>query len=201
MLEEIFMAEKPYVVAIAGGTCSGKSTLADRLRDRLQGTYSTMVFHMDDYFMKQCPTTIAPITGIEYVEHNHPSSMELDRFGEDFKKARHGQTDLILVEGLFALYLEEIRTHADLKVFVDLASDARMARRIPKHMQWGQTYEQVVNRYLDTVRFRHDELVEPTRWHADVVINGTLDDNKGTDILENTLRTALAGPGMGSKEE
>ena len=90
----------------------------------------------------------------------------------------------MLVEGLFALHLEAVRERADLKVFVDLESDERLARRIVKFMAWGDTYEQVTSRYLDTVRFRHNELVEPTRWHADLVLNGTLDSHRGVAVLE-----------------
>ena len=78
-----------------------------------------------------------------------------------------------------------------MKVCGDLESDARLVRRIVKHMAWGQTDEQVTDRYLDTVRFRHNELIEPTRWHADVVVNGTLDSNQGEQVVEAFLRGRL----------
>lgn len=182
---------KPVVVAIAGGTCSGKSTLADILHERIRDSHQVLLLNMDSYFKKNPPTTTAPITRIEYVEHNHPTTLEMDRLLEDFRAALAGDYDLVLVEGLFALYEDEIRENADLKIFVDLLSDARLVRRIKKHMSWGQSYEEVTDRYLDTVRFRHDELIEPTRWHADLVINGTLDSNKGADIVINYLLTQL----------
>ena len=54
-----------------------------------------------------------------------------------------------------------------------------------------RAFEQVTERYLDTVRFRHNELIEPTRWHADLVINGTLDANKGTEIAACYLQNRL----------
>lgn len=175
---------KPYVVAIAGGTCSGKSTLTDRLEARLSPRYKTAVIHMDSYFKKEPPTTIAPITRKEYVEHNHPTTLELERMYEDFARitGEGEDTQLVLIEGLFALYLDEIRERADLKIFVDLESDERLARRITRFMAWGQTYEEVTERYLDTVRFRHKELIEPSRWHADIVVNGTLDRNQAEDV-------------------
>ena len=187
------MEKRPYVVAIAGGTCSGKSTLTDRLEAYFSPLCQVKVFHMDGYFKKNPPTTIAPITRKEYVEHNHPETLELDRLYQDFQEAaaEGAPWDLVLVEGLFALYLGPIRERADLKVFVDLESDARLVRRIVKHMAWGQTYEQVTDRYLDTVRFRHNELMEPTRWHADVVVNGTLDSNQGEQVVEAFLRGRL----------
>ena len=178
------MSKKPFIVAIAGGTCSGKSTLTKNIGDSLGEKFKVKTINMDSYFKKEPPTTIAPISRKEYVEHNHPTTLELPRLISDFLEAAASPDyDLVLIEGLFALYIDEIREKADLKVFVDLASDARLVRRITKHMGWGQSYEQVTERYIDTVRFRHNELIEPTRWHADVVVNGTLDSNKGTQIV------------------
>jgi uridine kinase len=189
------MQSKPYVVGIAGGTCSGKSTLSDRLEEALKNDYKVIVFHMDKYFKRPSPTSIAPITRIEYVEHNHPDSIDLDLLYTDFFTAvedrSENMADIILIEGLFSLYLDKIRNVLDLKVFVDLKSDERIVRRIKKFMQWGQTMEEITNRYLDTVRYRHDELIEPSRWHADIVINGTLDAYMGTDVLLKYLKVRL----------
>ena len=136
---------------------------------------------------------MAPITRKVYAEHNTPEALELERFYSDFAQACAPGSGrrLVLVEGLFALHLEAVRERADLKVFVDLESDERLARRIVKFMAWGDTYEQVTSRYLDSVRFRHNELVEPTRWHADLVLNGTLDSHKGVAVLEGYLRQQL----------
>ena len=77
----------------------------------------------------------------------------------------------------------EIRGSADLKIFVDLDSDERLVRRIDKFMARGQTKQEVTDRYIDTVRFRHNELIEPTRWHADVVANGVFDRSKVEAVI------------------
>lgn len=184
--------KKPYVIAVAGGTCSGKSTLADRLYESLKADYRTLKIAMDAYFKKECPRVIAPITGKEYVEHNHPTTLELDRLFADFEKAiSSDEYEVVIIEGLFALYLEEIRTKADLKIFVDLESDERLVRRIRKFEAWGQTFDEITERFLATVRFRHAELIEPTRWHADVVLNGDFDRGCGIKIVEDYIRDAL----------
>lgn len=187
------MNGKPYVVAIAGGTCSGKSTLADNLEAAFAPKCTVQALHMDGYFKKEPPTTVAPITRKVYVEHNSPDTLELDRMYADFQKlaAPGGGLDLLLVEGLFALYLDPIRERADLKIFVDLPSDERLARRIVRFMAWGQTFEEVTERYLDTVRFRHNELIEPTRWHADLVVNGVLDRAQGVDVASCYIQRRL----------
>lgn len=189
------MDKKPFVVGVAGGTCSGKSTLTDRLEQIFSAECRVAVFHMDQYFRKPSPTTIAPITRREYVEHNHPSTIDLDRFYADFIPAARGENtngyDLVIAEGLFALYLDEIRELLDFKIFVDLKSDHRLVRRIKRFIARGQTFDEITDRYIDTVRFRHDELIEPSRWHADIVVNGTLDDNLAVDVLSGYIRSAL----------
>lgn len=189
------MGKKPYIVGITGGTCSGKTTLVEKLEEALGKNYKVAVLHMDKYFKRPSPTTIAPITRKEYVEHNHPDTLDLDTMFADFVEIADGrsedQVDIFLVEGLFALYLDRIRDRLDLKVFVDLKSDERLIRRVKRFMAFGQTMDEIVERYLDTVRFRHDELIEPTRWHADIVINGTLYTNSGSDLLLSYLEQQI----------
>lgn len=159
------------IIGIAGGTCSGKSTLSEKL-GVIYGD-DCRVIHMDSYFRKPFIHTIAPITGIEYVEHNHPDALMLDELYADFEaEIESGAHRIVIIEGLFALYLERIRERLDLKIFVDLDSDERLVRRIRRFTNMGQSYDEITSRYIDTVRFRHNELIEPTRWHADVVING-----------------------------
>lgn len=188
--------KKPFVIAIAGGTCSGKSTLAERLTEALQKDYKVTLLNMDRYFRRPGITTIAPITGIEYVEHNHPDALRLEDMFADYDAAVEDTSDeaadIVIIEGLFALYLPEIRTKADLKLFVDLDSDERLVRRIDKFMARGQTKQEVTDRYIDTVRFRHNELIEPTRWHADMVVNGVLDRCKAEEIILAYVNTKRA---------
>ena len=172
------------VIGIAGGTCSGKTTLSETLNTKLtEAGKRVSLIHMDAFFKQVTPTVIAPFTGIEYPEHNHPDSFRLDEFYEAIENAKNSPDfDVVIVEGLLTLYLPECREKCDIKVFVDLLSDERLLRRIHKHMVLkNQTMDEVAERYLDTVRYRHDEFVEPTRWYADMVVNGN--DNKGADIL------------------
>ena len=182
--------KKPYVVGIGGGTCSGKSTLTGYLKERF-AEVNPVIFNMDAYFIKPFKTTIAPITGKPYPEVNHPSAIDLDRLYADFDAAvSDPENRLVIIEGLFALYLPEIYGRCDLKIFVDLKSDARLVRRIRRHLERGDTFDEITDRYIDTVRFRHDELVEPTRWRADMVLNGTF-YGRETEIAETVIRANL----------
>ena len=109
----------------------------------------------------------------------------------DFRAAvSNPENRLVIIEGLFALYLPELLEHYDLKIFVDLKSDARLVRRIRRHLERGDTFDEITDRYIDTVRFRHDELVEPTRWRADLVLNGTF-YGKEVDVAETVIRAGM----------
>jgi len=181
-----------YVIGIAGGTCSGKTTLSGILEEKL-ADYKVNVLHMDKYFKNPTPTTIAPIKGIEYPEHNHPDSFKLDEFFSDLDSAVKGDDDIVIVEGLLILHFGEIREKLNLKIFVDLPSDERLIRRVKRFMRdRGQTLDEVASRYLDTVRYRHNEFVEPSRWFADIVLNGDYTTHNGADMVARLIRAEVA---------
>jgi Uridine kinase len=174
-----------YVIGITGGTCSGKTTLTQALADKLIADgYAVKVIHMDSYFKNPTPTVIAPFTGIEYSEHNHPDSFRMQEFYDAVDEAVKGDETYLFLEGLLVLHLEYIRNKLDLKLFIDLQSDERLVRRIKRFQKNNnQTLEEISDRFLDTVRYRHAEFVEPSRWYADLVINGCFNLNNGTDII------------------
>lgn len=186
------MSKKVYIVGISGGTCSGKSTITNRLKEMLGEKYNVSTLHLDKYYKRPEMRTIAPITRIEYAEHNHPDCMDIDRIYNDLTAAISHETnnDVVLIEGLFAFYFDRLREMLDLKIFIDLKSDERIYRRIKRWMD-HQTFDEIALRYLDTVRYRHDEFIEPTRWHADIVINGTLDANLGTSIIASHIEAQI----------
>ncbi len=185
------MNQKPYVVGIAGGTASGKTTLVEKLPPLLE-PLRVYRFNCDHYYrFDNMPKVIAPFTGIEYKEANIPEALRLEELFRDFADVCEGRTeeeyDVVLIEGLFVLYLPELRERLNLKVFIDLQSDERLIRRIRRWMPLGQTMDEIADRYLDTVRYRHNEYVEPTRWYADLVLNGTLSD-KSLDVLATYIK-------------
>ncbi len=181
-----------FIVGIAGGTCSGKTTLSAYIEEQLGQTLKVNVLHMDKYFKNPTPNTVAPFTGVEYPEHNHPDSFKLDEFYADLESAAKGDADVLVVEGLLILHLERVRKMLDLKIFVDLPSDERLIRRVKRFMRdRGQTMEEVAERYLDTVRYRHAEFVEPSRWYADVVVNGNNDLHRGNAMIVKLIEACV----------
>ena len=176
-----------FIIGISGGSCSGKTTLAERLGALFVGR--AKVIHLDRYYKSPPLQTVAPITRREYAEHNHPDCMDLPKILRDVDAAA-ATHEVVVVEGLFALYFEKLRERLNLKVFVDLQSDERLYRRIKRWLN-KQSMEEIADRFLDTVRYRHDEFIEPMRWHADLVLNGTLDSHRGVDVIKRYVEQFL----------
>ena len=183
-----------YTIGIAGGTCSGKTTLTAALEKRFADEgVRTVSVHLDRFFKNPAPTTVAPFTGIEYPEHNHPDSFKLDEFYKAIDDAKASDADVVIVEGILVLWLEEARKRLDLKVFIDLPSDERLYRRIVRFMRdRGQTLDEVATRYLDTVKYRYDEFVEPSRRFADLLFNGSAKPETSADILCGYVKSKLS---------
>lgn len=185
-------AHKPLVIGIAGGTASGKSTLSRRLAEALADR-RVHIMHMDAYFLKVKPHMRAPITGEDWEDHNHPASFDLDGLVRDLDARCHaGIEEVLVVEGLMTLYHAPLRARLDLAIFVDAPADERIVRRLKRNMAAGHAFDDIARFYLDSVRFRHNEFVEPSRWHADIVLNGSYPSDRGLEVVVAWIRECLA---------
>jgi len=175
---------RPFVVVMAGGSASGKTTVAEGLA--AQGDV-LRISHDRYYLDAPDPTshnfdhpdaleTSLLVTQVEDLVAG--GSVELPVYGfEGHRRAPH--TDradprpIVLVEGILTLEHPPLARLADLRVFVHAPPDVRLARRILRDVaQRGRQLEGVVQRYLDHVRPMHDRFVEPSRAHADLVLDG-----------------------------
>jgi len=171
------------IVGLAGGTGSGKSAIARSLVARVGGC----VIDLDSYYQDRSSDDPASIdVGLLVTQ------LEQLTRGEAVRKPvysfeSHAQTGveviaparLVLVEGLFTLWWEGLRSLLDVKVFVDAPPDVRLIRRIRRDTaERGRTLEQVLQQYAGTVRLGHERYVEPTRAHADLVVtnDGPIED-------------------------
>ncbi|MCL2023225.1 MAG: AAA family ATPase [Oscillospiraceae bacterium] len=182
--KEETQAQKPYVIGVAGGSASGKTTFTDTLA--VAFTHDPQVFHMDDYFKPEAlrPYSKAPITGKMYIDDNHPDTMDLLALRRDLAAAiAENQGGVIIVEGLLTLWDEELCGLLDLKIFVDCPADERIVRRLKRNMKWRQKFDDIAAVYLDLVRYRHDEYVESTKWRADFFVNGSSPSVKVVEML------------------
>lgn len=179
--------KKAIVIGIAGGSGSGKSTICSEIEKNLDGLL-VKVIHIDDYYKADKPNVTSPFTGVIYADYNHPNSIDFDRLIRDYTIFAKQEIDVIIIEGLMTLYKDEIRDILDLKIYIDCQADERIVRRIKRNLSWGESFEEITSVYLDAVRYRHNEFVEPSRWHADIILNGSNLSKKGKDLVVKWIR-------------
>ena len=178
-----------FLVGIAGGTASGKSTFCEKLEKSLC-ELKIKSLHMDTYFKpkNERPCAEAFITRIKYTDDNHPLTVDFDRLKNDLKQLQSGEYEIIIIEGLLTLWDNDICNMLDLKLFMDCESDERFARRIKRNMQRGLTMDEITTFFLDMVKFRHNEYVEPSKWRADLIINGSKPSETSLQVVSEYIR-------------
>ena len=164
-------------ILIAGGSASGKSTLAALLAERLSVEHRVAVIAMDSFYKPEAELPLFTVANSKtYRDYNCPEAFDLVRMHEAIAAAK-ADHDIVIVEGLLTLDKTVVCCEADLRVFVDCPADVRFARRIKRNLSWGLSAEDIINVYVDLVRYRHEEYVEPTKANADLVVDTT----HGTD--------------------
>ena len=181
---------RTIVIGLAGGSGSGKTTIAEALVDAIAGV--AYVRH-DDYYRHRPELSLAERTKVNY---DHPDSLETSLLISHLAALRDGQpverpvydftthlraaetvmvapAPVVLVEGILVLADDELRRMMDLKIYVDTDADLRLARRMDRDIhERSRTAESVLTQYLSTVRPMHLEFVEPSKRHADMIIPG-----------------------------
>jgi uridine kinase len=190
--------KKPLLIGIAGGSASGKTTFCGKL-EKFLSNYTIKTLHMDDYFKpeKNRPYVESPINGKMYTDDNHPNSVNLLQFKKDLFHSLKDNYNIVIIEGLLTLWDKEIYSRLDLKLYIDCLSDERIVRRLRRNMSWGLNFDEISNVYLDMVRYRHDEFVEPTKWKADIILNGSSPSENSLlaiiGLVENKMKIFYGG--------
>jgi uridine kinase len=178
------------VIGIAGGTGSGKTTIAEYILKTV-GPEKIAFFPHDAYYRELDGLTVEERAKVNF---DHPSSLETELLIEHLNLLRNGQsieiphydfkthtrTDqttpinpqpILMVEGILIFVEPELRELFDLKIFVDTDPDIRFIRRLKRDIEErGRTTQNVIEQYLDTVRPMHLEFVEPSKRYANVII-------------------------------
>ena len=186
------MQEKPQslVIGIAGGTGSGKTTVANVILERVGKEHISYLPH-DAYYRE---LSDLPPDQKAAVNFDHPDSLETELMIKHIHKLINGQSvelpiydfsthsrtgktirvdpqRVIIVEGILIFAVPELRKLFDVKLFVDTNADVRFIRRLQRDIsERGRTTEMVIHQYLTTVRPMHLEFAEPSKRYANVII-------------------------------
>lgn len=205
------LGARPFAVAIAGGSGSGKTSLTRALVGLL-GRDRCAVLDHDSYYrdLAHLPPEVRADANFD-----HPESLENDLMAQHIERLRLGlpverpvydftthtrragttrveARPVILCEGILLLAVAELRSAFDLRVFVDTPADVRALRRVRRDIvERGRTVESVVHQYLESVRPMHERFVEPARASADLVLGWQHTPEEWAATVLATLRGRL----------
>lgn len=184
------MNRKPLIIGVAGGTASGKTTIANAIMESINHPQMVMIPH-DAYYKD---ASAKPLSERARINFDHPDSLETDLMVLHLQELIAGRSiempvydfsshsrlkkgivkkpaKVIIVEGILIFCEQALRDLMDVKIFVDTDSDLRFIRRLKRDIQSRQrSMESVIDQYLGTVRPMHNTFVEPSRKYADLII-------------------------------
>lgn len=180
----------PLIVGVAGGSGSGKSTVAQKVAELL-ADFSVASVSMDAYYRNMSHLTLEERKQLNW---DHPDVVDMELLGDQLEALASGaaidkpvfdyvthlratrtervpSADVVLVDGILLFWDPRVRALCDLKIYVDVEADIRLIRRIRRDMRMrGRQLNDILNQYLGTVRPMHEEFVEPTKQFADVIV-------------------------------
>lgn len=182
--------QRPFLIGVAGGACSGKTTISEKLTE-LAGADNVALIKLDSYYVASTHPELAERKRSNY---DHPDAFDWALLNDHLAAivagapvpvpvydyadyARSSEVSMVraarivVVEGILVLYDPQLRDRFDLKVFVDTDADIRLIRRLDRDVvERGRTPESIVAQYLTTVRPAHEQFIEPSKRHADVIL-------------------------------
>ncbi len=207
-------AMKCLIIGVAGGTGSGKSSIARNIMNQLPKG-SAVMFDHDSYYKDH---RNLPIEEREKLNYDHPDSLDNQllvrhlhalRAGEPVDKPvydfvthsrlerieRINPAPIVIVEGILILADEHIRNACDIKIFVDTDADIRVFRRIRRDMeQRGRSFASIREQYYKTVRPMHLQFVEPSKRWANLIIPEGGENKIALDVVVEKLMRFLGDP-------
>lgn len=197
-----------YIIGIAGGTASGKTTVVKEIVNSLPNG-EVVVIPQDSYYKD---SSHVPAEERQYINFDHPDAFDWDLLVEQITMLRQGKaidqptysyitstrqpetvhiepSKVIIIEGIMALVSPQLRELMDLKIFVDAADDDRLMRLIRRDIvERGRTAEMVLSRYERIVKSMHEEFIEPTKKYADIIIPQGGTNEKAIKALQMAIQ-------------
>ena len=200
------------LVGIAGGTGSGKTSFAVKIRDRV-GEDRCVLIAQDAYYKDGSTLSHAAQAAINY---DHPDAFDTSLLVQDLRDLRSGRPvphltydhasyarrvlpdpvkprQVVILEGILVLAEEPLRRLMDIKLFIDADSDVRILRRLQRDIQErGRNFESVQRQYLESVRPMHLEFVEPSKRYADLIVPEGAENEVALEAVVARVRAMLA---------
>lgn len=201
------------LIGIAGGTGSGKTTLADKLVDNF-GNDEVSILRHDSYYKRHDNMTYEERSQLNY---DHPDAFDTELLCEHIRKLKageavempvydytiHNRSDkvvlvnpapVIVLEGILIFAEKQLCELMDIKVFVDTDADVRILRRIVRDVkERGRSLDSVITQYLTTVKPMHEQFVEPSKRRADIIIPEGGENIVALEMLIQRVRKHLNG--------
>ena len=201
----------PKFIGIAGGTGSGKTTVAELIQKEF-GKDKCCIISMDSYY-KDFPNL--PLSERKKINYDHPSAFDIELFKKHLLQLKEDKcveipeysfsqyrrtgksrkvcpTPILIVEGILLFYYEDMRNIFDIKIFIDADSDVRIIRRIRRDvLKRGRGLKSVTQQYLKTVHPMHIQFVEPTKQFADIIIPRGGKNEIAMDIIIAKIKSLL----------
>lgn len=199
------------IIGIAGGTGSGKTTVVRKIVDTLPAN-TVAVIPQDSYYNDQSDL---PLEVRKKTNFDHPDAFEWPLLAHQIEELRQGRAieqptysyltctrlpetvhvephDVIIVEGIMALYDKKLRDLMDLKIFVDAEPDERLLRVIERDIaERGHPLEMLIDKYRNVLKPMHDEFIEPTKQHADIIIPNGGENVRAVAMMQMYILSAL----------
>lgn len=199
------------IIGIAGGTGSGKTTVVKKIVETLPANM-VAVIPQDSYYNAQwdVPEELRKKTNFD-----HPDAFEWPLLAHQIEELRKGNAieqptysyitctrqqetvhvephDVIIVEGIMALYDKKLRDLMDLKIFVDAEPDERLLRVIERDIaERGHPLEMLIDKYRNVLKPMHDEFIEPTKQYADIIIPNGGENARAVSMMQMYILSAL----------
>lgn len=207
------------IIGVAGGSGSGKTTVARRLVESFPEPGTLQLVCQDAYYRDQAQLTYEERQKINY---DHPFAFDNDLLLDHLARLKRGESiqhpvysfvthtrlaesiavcsaKIVVLEGILVLEDARLRDMCDIKVYVDTDSDERFIRRLQRDIfERGRSVDSVIEQYLTSVRPMHLQFVEPTKRYADVVIPGGGANSVAIGLLLARIKTRLSEIGTGS---
>ena len=206
------MVQKAILIGLAGGTGSGKTSVARAITADFP-TADVALIEQDSYYFD---LEHLPMEKRATMNFDHPDSMDFELMTQHIDALMYGGSidvpvyeydkharskdqhhtyqgqHIIVLEGIFALYNEGLRKRMDIKIFVDTPDDVRIIRRIKRDMtSRGRDFDSIIKQYYETVRPMHKQFVEPTKRYADIIMPEGAYNTVAIDLMRTKIKDIL----------